>query len=119
MTLSLKRVAPVAKLLPALLAPERLLAVDYCILRSRNSAHALRSEQRGGLLYAKLVRAAAGPQVHLHLRFEGRDHAFGPTGVVDLDLYLPVEELEKLKKLAEEAGAICQKYRKKEVLSRG
>lgn len=108
-----------AKLLPALLAPERLLAADYCILRSRNSTHALRSEQKGGLLYVKLVRAPAGPQVHLHLRFEGKDHAFGPSGVVDLDLYLPVEELEKLKKLAEEAGGMNQKYRKKEVVSHG
>ncbi|MEM3402759.1 MAG: hypothetical protein QXH08_06030 [Candidatus Hadarchaeales archaeon] len=69
---------------------------DYVILRTMNNDHALRSEQRDGFLSAKIIEQSGRRQLHLHLRFEGRDHAFGNTGTVDLDLYLPLEELPKL-----------------------
>ncbi|WP_342812395.1 hypothetical protein [Candidatus Hadarchaeum sp.] len=85
--------------LPKRVSPEVFIHPDYVILRTMNNDHALRSEQRDGFLSAKVIEQSGRRQLQLHLRFEGRDHAFGNTGTVDLDLYLPLEELPKLTRL--------------------
>jgi len=95
-------VVQVGKALPPKVGGEALLQIDYAIARFMGSKKAYKTEQNpSGVIFSmKRIRdERVGHQVHLHLRFSGRDRVYAGEDVLDIDVYVPVEEWAKAEKV--------------------
>lgn len=86
------------KQLPQLIGKEHLLQIHYAILRfmKNKTAYKTKQEPTDVIFSIKPIQEKnLPPQYHLHLRFPGKDHYTNQDEIIDLDLYLPIEELKK------------------------
>ena len=93
------------KILPERITREKFLRVDYAILRNMDTGDAYRMKQDDPNTYftAKVVKVESGEeQVHLHLRWDGKDLIKGGAGIMDFDIYLTRESLDDLADLRNE-----------------
>lgn len=77
---------------------------SYAIARFMKSKKAFKTEQDQPMICTgKFIKEVNVPiQLQLHLRFDCKDHYDGEKEVFDLDLYIPVDEVEGIVNLFNE-----------------
>jgi len=79
--------------LSEVLGNEVWIKPDYLILRFMKSRKAYKTRQNQPMIFT--VKLIDG-QVHIHVRFDGRDKWFNDMDTLDFDVYVPIKEFEKL-----------------------
>ena len=87
------------KMLSPQISKEKWLNPNYAILRFMKSKKAYKTKENQNMICTfKIVKEPnLAFEVQVHLRFEGNDSWFNEKDTVDLDLYIPLLEWNKLK----------------------
>lgn len=91
------------KSLPKIIRREVFLKVDYIICRFKQSKEAYKITQRITKTFFTIKKVNGidthENQYHFHIRFHGKDKWKNKSDIIDIDLYIPTEELKKLEVL--------------------
>lgn len=86
------------KKLPTVVGKEIWLNPRYAIARSMGRQFAFKTLDNQPMICTlkKIQENYAGLQVQFHLRFEGRDSETNVEDVLDIDVYIPFQEFQRL-----------------------
>lgn len=94
------------KVLPKTISTEHWLKPSYAIARFMKSKKAFKTEQEQSMIFTmKVIREKNLPdQLQIHARFDCKDYYTGEKENLDIDVYIPFEEVKQIvniKKLEE------------------
>jgi len=87
------------KELPPKISQEIFLNVDYCILRMNKHVETYKIDQKQPhtfFTFKQIQEKNLPKQHHIHLRFNGKDDFSDCKDTIDIDIYIPINELSKL-----------------------
>jgi len=89
------------KQLPQRIGYEVWLRPRYAIARFMNCKIAFRTEDNQPMILTvkPISEKNVGDQIQLHLRFKGKDYWNNISDVLDVDVYIPIEEWKKVVRL--------------------